>query len=364
MDPHHLERLQRAFTIQATRYVTESPLYEAICVGLGAPPLPAVVDLFDRYYRIISSTHPDIPLLLAALHHLALTGGAPDLEALFPSCGGQFAAAAPAKLIRVVAEQFLESQEDILDFMLSQTPQSHEVALSSAVLLGALATVAQFGGGLSLVELGCAGGLALQFDRYAYQFGDQTLGGSPLSLHAAVTGRIAPLLAQGMPEVLARRGLDLQPLDLTQEAERLLLAAFVPPDQAERIARMNAAAALLRPNEPLDLRRGKADRDLTPLLLEAYLSMPPGNTLFLYNIMVWPDLSDEERAQLTYGVQKLASRIEPHKPIAWLQVEPFTAGSDLLEARLLTYGWVDPEDRTVRRLAHLDPTCSWIDWLI
>ncbi len=72
--------------------------------------------------------------------------------------------------------------------MLTHDPQFHEVQRSIAVLVGALETVRQFGGGLSLVEPGCSGGLNLLSDRYAYRLGPHQTGHSDLVLETDLTG--------------------------------------------------------------------------------------------------------------------------------------------------------------------------------
>lgn len=364
MDPFFLKQLTAALEAQAALAAEESPLHAALCTGLAVGPSPEVVALFDKYYRIISATVPQVPLMLAGLHHLALQGYAPDLARFYPSCGGQFTPADGPALVAAAEEALATGLEDLLDFMLSQELQPHLVQRSVAVLLGALATVDRFGGGLSLVEIGCSGGLNLRFDSYAYQIGTSRLGDSPLTLQTGLTGDTAAverLLALGMPKVAARCGLDLDPRDLRDPAERQVFAALLPPDAPEAHAQFQTAAGLLAAAAPLDLRRGAAETDLAPLLVEAYNEMPPGNTLFLFETFLWPYLSDEERRQTALALQRLASQVQPKKPIAWLQVEPFTPGA--VELRLHTFGWADLEDRAVRKLAEADRWLKTMNWV-
>ncbi len=365
MEPLLQAHLRSAFAAQASRWRGRSPLFAALCAGLGAGPSPAAGAIFDRFFRIISATHANVPLFLGALHALALSGGAPRLASFFPSCGGSFAEAdAPALL--AAAEADLEAgREEMLDFMLSREP--HEEALESCALLmlGALATVERFGGGLSLVDPGCGGGSRLLLDRYGYRFGSQVLGDSSLSftVSGAEPGALARLAAGGMPRVIARRGLDLAPLDLTDPGDLLAAKAFLAPDQTGRLERLEQAAALQAEGGRPDLRQGDVTWTLGPLLVEAYNEMDPGNTLLILQAMHWVRLSEEERKRMATAIQTLAAQIQPHKPIAWIQAEPFTPGSPALELRLHTFGWADPEDRAVRKVATADPQVSTITWL-
>jgi len=57
-----------------------------------------------------------------------------------------------------------------------------------------------------------------------------------------------------MPEVAARIGVDLDPLDVTDADDARWLRACVPPDQPERSARLDAEMALAATARPLLLR--------------------------------------------------------------------------------------------------------------
>lgn len=357
MEPVTRSQLSRAFL--AVGEASPSPLYGALCAGLAQGPSPACEALFDHYFRIISATHMNLPVFLAGLHHLALSGQAPHLASFFPSCGGAFRPAEDGHgLLTAVESALREHREELLDFLLTYEAREPEVRRAAAVMLGALSTVEQFGGGLSLVQLGARDGLLLSFDQYGYDFGQGQRGQSPLVLESRAEGRLP---GGEIPAIVGRRGLDMAPVDLHDPAERLLSAAFLPPDDLERLARFRTACTLLA--EPIELRQGIAELDLPRLLVEAYNEMPPGNTLYLFSLLAWSQLDDEAQKRVASGLQSLAAQVRPHKPIAWLQAEPFVPGAAALELRLHTFGWADLEDREVRKLAEAAHDLSWIRWL-
>jgi hypothetical protein len=369
MDMRMLQRLRDAFAALAARVQTASPAGAALASGLGgtAPDgngllLDAVADVFDRYYRIISDERPAAELFLCALHHLALTGDAPHLAPYLPTCGGSFttAEALPAAAADVAAHR-----EDLLDYLLSQELQPHLVERSAAYLLGAATAADRFGGGVSLVDVGCGGGLNLLFDGYAYRFGTMAVGGdSPVVIAVDYEGAAAPLRyleAHGIPPVVGRYGLDPALRDLADPADLAVLTSFLWPDQAAQAARLRSAAALLAAGPRPDLRQGAAEADLLPLLAEAYDTMPEGNTLLVADAFLWPYLSETQRQQMTWAIQRLAGHLQPHKPMAWLQLEPQETGR--VELKLHTFGWADKEDRAVRRLAAAEPDLSRLRWL-
>lgn len=357
MEPTTRQQLHRhLLTFSQT---SPSPLYSALCARLAQNASPACEALFDQYFRIISATHFNLPVFLAALHHLALSGDAPELARLFPSCGGTFHPHEDDNNLVALTETALrERREELLDFLLTYEPRDPEPQRATAALLGALATAEQFGGGLSLVQLGASDALMLSFDRYAYALGPLHLGTSPLLLQPAAEGKLP---AGPMPVIVGRTGLDMAPVNLDDPAERRVTEAFLPPDDLAALGRLRAAIDLHSPEAVL--RQGVPELDLSRLLVEAYNAMAPGNTLFLFSILAWSRLDDEAQKRVALGLQSLAAQVKPHKPIAWLQAEPFTPGSATLELRLHTFGWADLEDRSVRKLAEAAPDLSWIQWL-
>jgi hypothetical protein len=141
--------------------------------------------------------------------------------------------------------------------------QTNEVQRSWALLPGFL-TVAD-GRPLDLLELGPSAGLNLMWDRYAYRYSTGTWGSGPLEL----TGedRVPPpaeLLARHVT-VSRRRGVDLNPVDVTTPHGARLLQAFVWADQTQRLERLRRAIEVAR-EDPPELMRGDYV-ELLPALL-------------------------------------------------------------------------------------------------
>ncbi|GAA3341684.1 DUF2332 domain-containing protein [Amorphoplanes nipponensis] len=144
-----------------------------------------------------------------------------------------------------------------------------------AVLLPVLAALPQ---PLALLEVGAAAGLCLYPDRYAYRYGDHTVGAGEPVLDCAATG-LAPPAAR--PRVVWRAGLDLNPLDVTDPADVAWLDALIWPEHAHRRARLRAAVAVAAADPPL-LVRGDLVDDLPALAARA----PAGATLVVLHTSV------------------------------------------------------------------------------
>jgi hypothetical protein len=163
-----------------------------------------------------------------------------------------------------------------------------------AVLLPVLAALPQ---PLALLEVGASAGLCLYPDRYAYRYGDHAVGtGEPVLECDA--GPMPP--PAGVPEVVWRAGLDLNPLDVTDPADVAWLDALIWPEHAHRRARLRAAASVAAADPPL-LVRGDLVDDLPALAARA----PAGATLVVFHSSVLFYVPPPRRAAFAEVVRAL-----------------------------------------------------------
>jgi hypothetical protein len=163
-----------------------------------------------------------------------------------------------------------------------------------AVLLPVLAALPQ---PLALLEVGASAGLCLYPDRYAYRYGDHVVGSGEPVLECAATGVALPA---GLPEVVWRAGLDLNPLHVTDPADVAWLDALIWPEHTHRRARLRAAAAVAAAQPPL-LVRGDLVDDLPALAARA----PVGATLVVFHTSVMYQVPAPRREAFTEVVRAL-----------------------------------------------------------
>jgi hypothetical protein len=151
--------------------------------------------------------------------------------------------------------------------ILARATQTNEVG-RLATLLPAFASL---GDRLALVEVGASAGLCLYPDRYDYRWvterGEQSLGGSggPV-LSSRVQGPM-PLPAS-TPLVDWRAGIDLNPLDVTDEDQMRWLENLVWPEQEDRRVRLRQAVEVASADPPRILR-GNLLEELPGVLAKA-----------------------------------------------------------------------------------------------
>ena len=152
-----------------------------------------------------------------------------------------------------VGAALVEHREFLSRWAREQDVQTNEVQRSWALLPGFL-TVAD-GRPLDLLELGPSAGLNLMFDRYRYRYGSGSWGDGALELTGDDrTSPPADLLSRRV-SVARRRGIDLNPVDVTTEEGARLLQSFVWADQAVRLERLRRAIEIVR-SDPPELMRG------------------------------------------------------------------------------------------------------------
>ncbi len=121
----------------------------------------------------------------------------------------------------------------------------------------------------ALLEVGASAGLCLVPDRWGYEWvtadGPVTLGGEP-RLRCDVSGP-APL-PPARPTVAWRGGIDLNPLDVTDDAAMAWLEALVWPEHDDRRALLREAVRLTR-SDPPQLVAGDLLTGLPALVEEA-----------------------------------------------------------------------------------------------
>ena len=295
-----------------------SAAYEALAT------LVAGDDTILRFLGTLPPAKRQPNLLFAAARYLL--GTPPDIAALRALVGQD-----RAGLARV---------------MLARRTQTNEPA-RCATLLPALA---QLPPPLALIEVGASAGLTLLLDRYSYDYGGHLIPGSDPD---APTLRCVPRgpvpLPGRLPVIAWRAGLDLNPLDVTDDDDVHWLSCLVWPGEGDREERLAAAVAAAR-RDPPAIYRGDLLTDLPALAAQA----PAGATLVIFHSAVLAYVAPEDRRRFRGTVGSL--------PAVWLSSEvpgvvpgvsvPACQGGPLVLIR---------DGRTP--LACADGHGAWVHWL-
>ncbi|MFD3399087.1 DUF2332 domain-containing protein [Kribbella sp. NPDC058693] len=324
-----------------------SPLYERLALALSES---------DAALRAIESapTRKRNPaLILAALHHLALTGQSPTLATAYkaatspasvdpasakpapagavraevglPSATG-FEATASAEMaaragidsdsaVEAAVRTLVEMTEAVVGVVSGRKVRGN-VGGNHAVLYPAIAEVARRvgAGAIGLIDVGCSAGFNLNVDRAGITYGNgQTLGNpsSPVQVSASIVKEQA-VPTHAMPEVVARIGIDPEPIDTSDADEARWLRACLPPDQPEQIARLEGELELAASAPPF-LMQG----DALELLPDALARVPADALPVVTTTWALSDLPLESRLRFLQCLDAAAT----NRPVAWVSVE-------------------------------------------
>jgi hypothetical protein len=115
-----------------------------------------------------------------------------------------------------------------------------------------------------------------------------------------------------MPEVVARVGVDLDPVDVTDADDARWLRACLWPDQPEQVARLEAEMALAASAPPL-LLQGEA----VEVLPDAFARVPADALPVVTTTWALSSFSLESRLRFLHRLDETAAG----RPVAWVSVE-------------------------------------------
>ncbi|HVC67254.1 MAG TPA: DUF2332 domain-containing protein [Acidimicrobiales bacterium] len=329
-----------------------SPLYDRVCRQVAGS---------DDVLAIVRDAPPEAHLptvLLAAVHHLILSGLEHPLADVYAGNSDQD----PGPLFVDVC---LAHGEAIGELLGTRHTNTNEVG-RSALLGPALTEIAsRTGQPIGLVDVGCSAGLNLVCDRYLLDYGTAGTTGPPdaqVRLTCEVTGG-APPIAPRLPPIVARYGLDRDPVDLEDDDAVRWQLACVWPDTG-RLARTRASLELARDAE-LHITRGDAVDALPGLLA----GVPRGCLPVVVTTWALAYLSPDRRAEFVEALQVAAAG----RPIAWVSGEgagvvsvlgAVTAPRDDLGTETSVLGLVtfDGDAHEAEVLAFVHPHGRSLDW--
>jgi hypothetical protein len=280
-----------------------SPAYDRIARAMAADPASLAL------VAGLTPVNRTPVLALAAVHHLVLADPGSALAAHYRGEGSGDVWPPFRSLLH-------ERADEVRSLMASRSIQTNEVGRAAALLPG-LATVlgvrAAAGDGrpLALVEIGPSAGLNLVLDRFGVTYtgpdgAAAAVAGDPSSvvqLRCELRGGTVPPVPPAPLPIARREGLDLDPVDVTDDDACRWLAACLWPGAADRAARLAGAIAVAR-EDPPPLHRGDAVADLPGLL------GPLPDDVVVVVVATWAlgYLSKEGRLAVAAAVDELGRR--------------------------------------------------------
>jgi hypothetical protein len=165
-----------------------------------------------------------------------------------------------------------------------------------------------------LIEVGASAGIHLRFDRYRYLVDGRTFGRrqSRVAIETEWRDSRPPPDLDDLPPISSRTGLDLSPVDVTDETGRLWLRALVWPEDRYEATLLTVALESMA-SDPATVVAGDAI-DVCPGLGRR---LPPGEPRVVFHFATRMHVPAERRAAFDAAVDSL----EETGPLyhAWLE---------------------------------------------
>jgi len=324
-----------------------SPIYERI--GFAVADDREVLELLRE-----APPEAHLPMMpLAAARYLLLGG-------LDHPLGDVYAGRSDADPGPLFLDLCRRHRAPLLDVMATRRVQTNDCGRSALLGPALTWTARQITGPYCLVDVGASAGINLLCDRYLLDYGTHGTSGppdSPVHVECDVVGGEPPI-ADRLPPIERRIGIDVSPVDLTDPADARWLLACVWPDtgRAERVE----ASIRVAQQDPPTLIPGRANEVLPGVLGD----LPVGTTPIVVTTWAFAYFSLDERAAF---VELL--RAESDRPLAWVsaenagvvealgRAEPASA-RDVLGVVVFDRGTV-----AAHPLAYVHGHGNWIDWL-
>ena len=289
-----------------------------------------------------------MPLRIAGgLHWLYLSGEDRRLE---PVYGGLLTD--QGAIDAIVADMAVRFDARLMPW-LDGPPQTNEAGRSASVMAGLLWLSGRLGPRFELNEIGASAGVNTMMGRYFYDLGGTTAGPSLSRMRIAPEWRGDPPPANPV-EIVAARGCDRAPVDLTDPDQALKLKAYVWAEAAERMARIDTAIAMAQRAAPELERMDAVDavRDMLARPQEA------GVTRVLFHTIVWQYLPEASQNAITAMMEDAGHAASAERPLAWVSLETNRATF----AHELRVRYWPGGDQAVH-LANAHPHGAWVEWL-
>lgn len=287
------------------------------CIALGSPfmgqlmrlcatqdwPDSPVTDRIFGWQGDLGSGGQSVPLRLAgALHALHLQGNTTTAHVYPPHTSDD------ATLWAAIC-QLLTTQADAINPLLDSAPQTNEVRRAATLIAAGHWLADRYNLPIRCSELGASAGLNLHWDAFALAIAGQTFGPvqPALTLAPDWTGALPPATR---PNVVARAGVDLNPVDPQQD--ELRLQAYLWPDQPYRLALTRAAIRVAH----TPVTKGDAVTWLADQLTHT------GNQLHLiYSTVAWQYFTKDQQNTGRAAIAAAGAKARDDAPLAWFTME-------------------------------------------
>lgn len=275
-----------------------SPLYRQLSRVVAAEPYLVGVAAHARAGQVPTF------VFFGAVHALLLDGVDRPLADYYPSLRGDSAlppAGAGPHLLSFVGRY----EADAVDIVSTRLVQTNQVRRAVGLRLALAAVAASVGAGPAhLLEIGSSAGLLLRHASYGYRLAGRPFGDATARVQLTTEWRSSepPPDLDAIPSPASTTGVDLHPLDPSNDAGRRWLQALVWPEDRDKAALLDDALTLAA-TVPVDVLAGDAV-DLCPAWSA---QLPEGDARIVFHCATRMHVPTDRRAAFDSAIDHIAA---------------------------------------------------------
>ncbi len=259
--------------------------------------------------------------LAGYFHHAVLVNRDAALAAHYPSSLANWS----IEDIWPLARTLLEREPKAAAAFIRSAPQTNETRRSIGLLAAFLSFAENWKGEVDMLEIGASAGLNLNWDLYTYKTKSWAWGAEgPVQIDTDWNGPPPPIADIA---VRNRAACDLNPLDISDENQRLQLRSYVWPDQPDRLARFDGAVALARET---GVRVERADA--AQWLVKKLSARADDAATIVYHSVFLQYPPREARDAIVEAIRSAGARATERAPLAWVRLEPEALTDDVRDS--------------------------------
>ena len=352
-DPWNDSELVQKIRAHERDSFTRAPLNSALCHAIAR----------DRSLHTLLAHAPleqQLPvLLLASIHFLVLAEPEHELAGWYPNITPDPRDSADPALDAVLHDFVNDRGPSMLDLLATRNVQTNEIGRCS-FLLPAFASICDESGSLGHVDVGTSAGLTTLLPRFSYRYDDGPLiGDGRPQLDCSTRGERT--LPTAVPKVASARGIDLDPIDVTDADDARWLQACCWPDQTDRFERL-ATAIELAAADPPTIVSGDAVEAIRPTIDDVPVDHHPVVTSTWAMNYLRPDARGAFVDELdAVGAERDISYVFAESPSLTPELPHAPELCDEFTTALTILRWRSGE-RTMEHLGTAHPHGYWIHW--
>lgn len=240
-----------------------------------------------------------------AVHALLLGGAQHQLADYYPSLRGSLAQPPDDDAAVALVAFAHEHADELRQLLQARLVQTNHVQRAVGLRLGLAAVAPRLGARpVHLLEVGSRAGLVLRHAAYGYHLGGCSFGDRTSAIQLTTEWRSATLVPDldAVPVIGSIAGVDLNPLDPGDAADRRWLEALVWPENREQAQLMHAALRLAA-REPVTILAG----DAVERCPEWEQRLRVGDTRIVFHCATRMHVPEERRALFDRAIDDIGS---------------------------------------------------------